>query len=761
MQNEHYAPTSVVLDHDVTFSIRESGGTTIWVAHHAALGKFYQFGAEEYRVALLLDGMHEVSEIYDTIRGEGINWNAEDVARFVAQLVKCQLAIVRSEKQDSTSNSVIEDSQTIADLEYSEPDDQSDGTLLPDQADLSLAPPKTATPPAVADASPAQPATKASPLRFLSLVISQRIPLIRGDKVSTWLEARLGSLFDTAGMVAWCILVISGISVVYGHWDAFADQLGQMFNPNLWPMLILLWFVAKLVHETGHAVAAKHYGVRVGQVGIMFFLLAPLAYVDVTDAWRLRNRWHRVQIALGGVYFELALAALTAWAWWVLPEGYAKHLAAQFFLIAGPATLLVNANPLLRLDGYYVLADITEIPNLRLHGRRLLGSFLEEAFLQIPRGRSMLVGWRRPFAAFHALCSVLFQFIWMGGLILGVSVWAKGLGILLALAAALTWFVIPTLRWLWKIWFFEPGEQWGLNHYRRRLFVYAGVLTVFLQHFSTYPSPIEPRVPVVVRYQNEQIVRAASDAFVDAVYVSRGQYVETGTLLLKLRNRQLMTSRDQKADDLEISEFKAIQTRRQGQLALSATHSENAISLRRQLKEFDDQLSELIVYANRSGYVTGADIESLSGRFANQGDILMRVCDPREKELLVLVPEPKADAYQEGALTQTKSRVRLRGGTQFSATPEPLRPRALRSLPHQAFATTVGGPVPVEPTPSDANEFRMVDPHLESVTQLDPITSQEIQAGQLGTMAITDNRPLVTQVYQAICEDLRKLRQVR
>ncbi|TWU24216.1 Peptidase family M50 [Novipirellula galeiformis] len=739
--NSPSMPT-VILDPEVTFVAREIGGHTSYMSHHEATGKFFQLGPEEYRVASLLDGVRDVPELFETLRSEGIEWSTEELAKFIAQLIKANLAVIKhgpprcdaSSLAAATTSSEIEDRASHW-LEVPEPISDAD------------------TPPQ----SPPPLGAFATLLRYLPLMISQRIPLVRGDRIATVLERYLGRAFDASGIAVWMLLVASSLCLVYGHADSFASELRQMFDPALWPILLLVWIVAKLIHEAGHAIAAKHHGVRVGQVGIMFFLLAPLAYVDVTDAWKLRRRFQRVQIALGGVYFELAVASLAAWAWWFLPDGYSKHLAAQIFLIAGPATLLVNANPLLRLDGYYVLSDLTEIPNLRMHGRRQLGAWLQNIFFGIPQPRPWLVGWRVWFASLHAGCSIVFQMVWMGGLVLGVAMWARGLGILLAIAGVLMWFVIPTIRWTWKIWMLHPAERFGLNHYRRRLLFFASLLVCVFQQLGTVSSPFDRRVAVVVRFQDEQVARSPSDAFVESVFVQRSQFVEQGTLLMRLSDPELRIKRDQKADDLEIAELQSIQFRRQGELAKSAAYRENANALRRQVAELDHQISQLTVVALRSGYVLGSNVDSLPGRFVPAGYELLRVSDPHEMELLAVVAEHDVDAYEQVHKRGDSSRVRLRGGQTIHAKPASLRSRAYRTVMHPALAATAGGPLAVEPALDGSGEMRLVQPYLESVTKLDPITSTEVRAGQLGTMTIRDNRPLLSRIYNAVRTDFEKL----
>ena len=480
------------------------------------------------------------------------------------------------------------------------------------------------------------------------------------------------------------------------------------------------------------------------------FLLR-LAYVDVTDAWKLKSRWSRVQIALAGVYLELAVAAIAAWAWWFLPEWLARHLAAQFFIVAGPATLLVNANPLLRLDGYYVVSDLTEIPELADAWPAQLAACLERLLLKIEPPRPLLSGWRRTFATVHAACSVIFQVVWMGGLIIGVSIWARGLGIL-ACARRVAVVGHPAAV--------SMGHE-GLDKRSARTLVPERkaetaarfrrfVVAVRYNILCVSHSPLARRVPIVVQFHDEQIARATADAFVQSVYVTRGQRVKKGMLLLELEDPELLIRREQKADDLGVAELRAIQFRRQGEFSQSAAESENAESLRRQLVELDQQIEGLDVIAARAGLVVSTRIDNLKGRFVRQGEELLRISDPQEKELLASVAESDMQAYQTAASRAVLAEVRLRGGTTFKAVPASLRPRAKRSLPHPALSATVGGPLPVEPSPDENEKVRVIEPQMESLTPLDPVTSIEVQAGQIGTMTISDNRSLVARMLDVM-----------
>lgn len=449
---------------------------------------------------------------------------------------------------------------------------------------------------------------------------------------------------------------------------------------------------------------------------------------------------------MGGVYFELLIAAAAIWLWAWLPDGYAKHLAAQVFVLAGPATLLVNANPLLRLDGYYVMTDLLDIPNLRMHGRKQLASICNHWLLGLPRSVTLLHGWRRPLATWHAAASIVFQVVWMSGLVLAVSQWAKGLGVVLAVAATTLWAVIPLARWTAKH-MVNPSQR-GV---RRRVVFCLGVMVTIVQFLASAPSPVQRRVPVVVRYRDEQIVRAPADAFVTHVYVSSGDEVMEGMLLMELESESLEQQIDQVREDLAVSQRRAIQLRGQREVAAAMAEQARAESSQRRLEELASQLSSLQVHANRDGVVITRRTQQRMGRFVGQGQELIRVCDPHDKELLLVVPESDLQAFAVAAQRSLPAPVRLRGGQHFQSRPLQPQPQAKRQLPHPALSALAGGSIAVEQDPDHPdNEMRMVQPHLVSTSTLSPAVAIRVRAGQTGTIRIGDTRTLVSRIYESL-----------
>ena len=136
----------------------------------------------------------------------------------------------------------------------------------------------------------------------------------------------------------------------------------------------------KVLHEFGHGLACKRFGGECHEMGVMLLVLTPCLYCNVSDAWMVPSKWRRAAIGAAGMYFELVLAAVCTFLWWLSEPGLLNHLCLNVMFVSSVSTLLFNANPLMRFDGYYILADLLEIPSLRQKSaaviQRKLGAWL-------------------------------------------------------------------------------------------------------------------------------------------------------------------------------------------------------------------------------------------------------------------------------------------------------------------------------------------------------------------------------------------------
>jgi putative peptide zinc metalloprotease protein len=168
--------------------------------------------------------------------------------------------------------------------------------------------------------------------------------------------------------------------------------------------LLLFWIpatlVALLVHEAGHAFTTKHFGREVPRVGIGWYWFGPVAYVDTSDMW-LEGRWPRIAVSLAGPYTNLVIGSLASIAAWFVPNAVLSAVLWEFALLSYLGVLL-NLNPLMEFDGYYVLSDFLEKPNLRPRALAWLGRDLIPAL----RTSGGLKGHR--LELFYGLASVLY-----------------------------------------------------------------------------------------------------------------------------------------------------------------------------------------------------------------------------------------------------------------------------------------------------------------------------------------------------------------
>lgn len=238
----------------------------------------------------------------------------------------------------------------------------------------------------------------------------------RGVDPDEFLTAVHGScrwLFSPATAVAAFALMLYALSLVIGHFDEFRGRLPELSALVDWrnlPWLLVAIGTVKILHELGHALACKHFGGEVHELGFMLLVFAPCLYCDVSDAWRLPSKWRRMAVSSAGVMVELVLAAMATIVWWYAQPGIVQLVALNIMMICTLNTLLVNGNPLMRYDGYYLFSDLVEVPNLWQRSRDALRHFWSEWLLGQPTVDDPLVpATQRPWLAGYAVVSRVYM----------------------------------------------------------------------------------------------------------------------------------------------------------------------------------------------------------------------------------------------------------------------------------------------------------------------------------------------------------------
>ena len=170
----------------------------------------------------------------------------------------------------------------------------------------------------------------------------------------------------------WAVLGLVGITQVALNWNRFVQGTEGVLAPNNWLWLMLVWVGLKAWHEAWHAFICKHHGGRVREGGLMLVLFAPMGYVDATSSLAFRSRWKRIHVAAAGVYGEAALAAIAAIVWAHTGPSVLNTVAMNVMIMASTVTLFFNLNPLMRFDGYFILIDLLQKPNLATRSNQLI-----------------------------------------------------------------------------------------------------------------------------------------------------------------------------------------------------------------------------------------------------------------------------------------------------------------------------------------------------------------------------------------------------
>jgi putative peptide zinc metalloprotease protein len=204
------------------------------------------------------------------------------------------------------------------------------------------------------------------------------------DRLLTAAYARLRWLYSPISLFLFAAMIVYACALIIGHFAEFRERLpalSDLARPGNLPWLLAAMGTVKVLHELGHAMMCKRYGGEVRELGFMLLALSPCLYCDVTDAWRLPSRRQRIAVSAAGMMVELLLAALATIVWWHSQPGVIQLVALDVMLVCTVGTLLVNGNPLLRYDGYYILSDLTETPNLWQRSREVLRQFIADRFL--------------------------------------------------------------------------------------------------------------------------------------------------------------------------------------------------------------------------------------------------------------------------------------------------------------------------------------------------------------------------------------------
>lgn len=536
-------------------------------------------------------------------------------------------------------------------------------------------------------------------LQNLKSPMSFRIPLVDPNDFLNRTMPWMRFLFGWPGALLWFAVMIPALLIVGAHWNELTHNLADrvLAADNLLVMA-LCYPVVKTVHELGHGYAAKANGREIREMGIMLLVLFPVPYVDASAASALRSKWQRALIGAAGMIAELFVAGLAAFAWLMLEPGVARAVAYNVMLIAGISTVLVNGNPLLRFDGYYILADLIEIPNLGSRANRYWGHLVDR---HIFRTHDM-----KPFEAtpgekrwflFYAPAAFVARMVMLIGIALLVAQKFFILGVLIALWSLWTGIGLP----VWKMYahvFTSPQLHRNRGFAVRMTLGATAVLALIL---FVIPAPHHVNAQGVVWLPEQAYVRAGANGRITRIVAAEGQEVRAGDLLIETAQPALETEvgrlgwrlRELQAEaDAELA---GDLVRRQiSQVAIREAEQQLAVQRER--------LADLRLAAGTQGrfVLAAASASDLPGRHVRQGELIGYVTPGQAEVVRIAVPQDDVDLVRR-SLRDVRLRIAALPGVTFTGPVVREVPGGTRELPSEALAQANGGTVPVDPTDPD------------------------------------------------------------
>ncbi|MGF3021668.1 peptidase M50 [Methylobacterium aquaticum] len=626
-------------------------GDVWYILQDHQTGRFHRLSPAANLIVCLMDGRRSVQEIWEMV-------------------------VARNEDDPPTQD------ETIRLISLLHGSDLLDGAFPPDFAELL---------------ERSDSVARRSLVARLRNPLALRFPLFDPDAALDRLAPLYRPLFSMPGLLAWLAIVLTGLVVVGLHWkEVTGDLATQLLSAQNLAVMACLYPVVKALHEAGHACAAKAWNGEVHEVGVMLLVMIPAPYVDASSTAAFGSKWQRMVVSGAGILVEMLLAAVATLVWATVEPGLVKAAAFNVMVIGGVSTLVFNGNPLLRFDGYYILADLIEIPNLGARANRYVFYLIQRYALKIESAESPVTArGERLWMVAYAVSAFLYRTTVSLAIAAFVATQFFVVGVLLA-AAALAGIVLQPL---------VKGARFLLTDRKldgrrgRALRVTGAALAVLIAGFFAVPLPYATTAQGVVWVPDRSEVRARTDGILAEFLTEPGRQARQGDTLARLDDPAL----DARVTLLEaqLGELRMRYDAARLEDRVQAGILEEQISSAEQtLAVFRARAADRVLRAERDGRLVVPGAADLPGRYFRRGDRIGFVLRADDPVVRVVVPQADVDL------------VRSRPGpvaARFADSPQVrhaatiLRevPGAQSEVPSLALTPQGGGVIPVDATSGD------------------------------------------------------------
>lgn len=548
-----------------------------------------------------------------------------------------------------------------------------------------------------------------------------------------------------AGIIGLLVILFASLQMVK-NWDLLTSHATQnALSPSNLFLMWLVYPVIKALHEIGHGIAVKRWGGEVREMGIMMLVMMPVPYVDASAASSFRSKYKRMLVGAAGIIVELLLASIALLLWLNIQQGVVSDILFNVMLIGGASTLLFNGNPLLKFDGYFVLADALEIPGLAQRSNKYFAYLIQKYVFKATGVESPVkANGETLWFIFYGVAAFIYKLILMVTITLFIAKKYFFVGILLACWAITMQLVMPVVRWTQYL----LSSPVLLQQRGRAVSITAGFIVVFIAIIFMIPVPLNTVTQGVVWLPEKSHVRANADGFVESVNVKSGTDIA--------ENEPLIATADplQRAElKLQKAKYNELKARYDSLLATNKVKADIALEelklMEGKLERLEEKISEMVMASKVKGTFVLPNSSELEGYFVKQGDPLAYVINYDEVSLRGVVPQNAI-----GLVRQNVQSVEVRFVTDIEKTYQTkiVReiPAADHQLPSKALSQQGGGNIQTDPLDKDGVKTK------EQFFQFELALPDELNVFHVGQRVFVKfnhgSEPLALQWYRSLEE---------
>ena len=562
-----------------------------------------------------------------------------------------------------------------------------------------------------------------------------KLPLFNPDTQLDGLYRKTWFIWTRAGLAVWIFTIVVAAVLLLDHFSHLQQFWATRFlDPVNLVLLLLVYPCLKALHELAHGLTTKKWGGQVYEVGLMFLVFMPVPYVDASASARFPSKYQRMLVAASGVMTELFCAAIALFVWLASDNVLVRDICLNIMIMGAISSLLFNGNPLLRFDGYYVLSDALEIPNLGTRASLYLKNLWHKVVLGVAPTQFTLAPGEKKWLLLYGVLSGVYRLI----LSFAVAMYIAGhyffIGIVLAVWALILQILLP----LWKG--LAGAFATAKNQSKQRRFWLMHALLAMSIYVVLFVLPMRHATEAhgLIALEGEHQIKAGAEGFLQRVLVNSGEIVDAGQPLLVLENAALPAELN--AVLAQIAEQEVLLnhylTHDPTQAGLYRDELER---LRQQERDLRDDLANLTVRSAVAGRVEISEQENLPGRYLRKGDLLGHILAPQGYRVTALVPERLGNQLvgdvQEVRVKSHSNPHLVYLGANMRPTPQ-----ASAQLPDPVLGSLRGGMIPVDISDAAGTSALQAFFQVEMGLQLPP--HQAPAAGRAEILFIHSSEPL-------------------